>query len=156
MPQENEYTYYSISEYTSEGKLVRHYNYETKLSKLQKRSLRFTWNRLQTRNGGKRVDAVFEEVCRNLSFVKTFKMDEFFQVFERLMKQTPLMREIFTTRTFLSAMSKNDVATLRDHARVTVKMIDTIIKNLDVESRKRSDTESDVDPRLLGLWNSIF
>uniref|UniRef100_A0A914QGI9 Globin family profile domain-containing protein n=1 Tax=Panagrolaimus davidi TaxID=227884 RepID=A0A914QGI9_9BILA len=118
--------------YTSDGKLLRHYNYESKLSKLQKRSLRFTWHRLQTRNGGKRVEAVFEEV------------------FERLMKQIPLVREIFTTRTFLSAMSKNDVASLRDHARMTVKMIDTIIKNLDVESRKRTDTESDVDPRCLG------
>uniref|UniRef100_A0A7E4V5B7 GLOBIN domain-containing protein n=1 Tax=Panagrellus redivivus TaxID=6233 RepID=A0A7E4V5B7_PANRE len=118
--------------YNAEGKLIRHYNYEAKLSKLQKRSLRFTWHRLQTRNGGKRVEAVFEEV------------------FERLIKHMPVMREIFTTRTFLSAMSKGDVATLRDHARVMVRMIDVIIKNLDTETRKRTDTESDVDPRLLG------
>lgn len=41
---------------------IRHYNYDLKLSKLQKRALRFTWHRLQTRNGGKRVDNVFEEV----------------------------------------------------------------------------------------------
>lgn len=29
---------------------------------MQKRSLKFTWHRLQTRNGGKKVEAVFEEV----------------------------------------------------------------------------------------------
>uniref|UniRef100_A0AC34RR58 Uncharacterized protein n=1 Tax=Panagrolaimus sp. JU765 TaxID=591449 RepID=A0AC34RR58_9BILA len=66
------------------------------------------------------------------------------------MKQMPVMREIFTTRTFLSAMSKGGVATLRDHARVTVKMIDSVIKNLDVDPRKRTDTESELDPFQLG------
>ncbi|KAE9553749.1 hypothetical protein FO519_003059 [Halicephalobus sp. NKZ332] len=121
-----------VHKYSADGKLIRHYNYEAKLSKLQKRSLRFTWQRLQTRNGGKRVENVIEEV------------------FEKLMKQMPLTREIFTTRTFLSAMSKEGIATLRDHARVTVKMIDCIIKNLDVDPRKRTDTDSDLDPRLLG------
>ncbi|KAH7729201.1 CRE-GLB-16 protein [Aphelenchoides avenae] len=111
---------------------VRHYNYDVKLSKLQKRALRFTWHRLQTRNGGKRVENVFEEV------------------YDRMMRQTSVMREMFTTRTFLSAMSKNDVATLRDHARFTVKMIDAVIKNLDMDERKRSDTGSEYDPIRLG------
>jgi hypothetical protein len=41
---------------------LRHYNYDVKLNKLQKRALRFTWHRLHTRNGGKRVENVFEEV----------------------------------------------------------------------------------------------
>lgn len=45
---------------------MRHYDYDAKLNRLQKRSLRFTWHRLQTRNGGKRVDNVFEEVCELL------------------------------------------------------------------------------------------
>ncbi|VDK39279.1 unnamed protein product [Anisakis simplex] len=59
---------------------------------------------------------------------------------------------MFTTRTFLSAMSRSDVATLRDHAKVTVKMIDTVIKNLDQETGKRTDTGSDLDPHLIGLF----
>ncbi|TKR71750.1 hypothetical protein L596_019298 [Steinernema carpocapsae] len=111
---------------------VRHYNYDSKLSKLQKRSLRFTWHRLQTRNGGKRVENVFEEV------------------YDRLIKQLPIIRDMFTTRTFLSAMSRSDVASLRDHAKVTVKMIDTVIKNLDADQRKRSDTNGEFDPRMIG------
>ncbi|KAK0402775.1 hypothetical protein QR680_016523 [Steinernema hermaphroditum] len=111
---------------------VRHYNYETKLSKLQKRSLRFTWQRLHTRNGGKRVENVFEEV------------------FDRLVKQLPIIRDMFTTRTFLSAMSRSEVSSLRDHARVTVKMIDTVIRNLDCDDRKRSDTNGEFDPRMIG------
>lgn len=43
---------------------LRHYNYDIKLNKLQKRALRFTWHRLHTRNGGKRVENVFEEVMK--------------------------------------------------------------------------------------------
>uniref|UniRef100_A0A914EFK9 Globin family profile domain-containing protein n=1 Tax=Acrobeloides nanus TaxID=290746 RepID=A0A914EFK9_9BILA len=111
---------------------VRHYNYNARLNKLQKRSLRFTWQRLQTRNGGKKIEDVFNEV------------------FERLMKQVPIMRDMFTTRAFLSAMSKNDVATLRDHARIIVRMFDLLIINLDKEPSKRTDTGSEFDPRLLG------
>ncbi|VDM50098.1 unnamed protein product [Toxocara canis] len=57
---------------------------------------------------------------------------------------------MFTTRTFLSAMSRSDIATLRDHARVTVKMINHVIKNLDQEAKKRNDTGSELDPRLIG------
>uniref|UniRef100_A0A1I7Z8N5 GLOBIN domain-containing protein n=1 Tax=Steinernema glaseri TaxID=37863 RepID=A0A1I7Z8N5_9BILA len=114
------------------GVQIRHYNYETKLSKLQKRSLRFTWQRLHTRNGGKRVENVFEEV------------------YDRLVKQLPIIRDMFTTRTFLSAMSRSDVSSLRDHARVTVKMIDTVIRNLDLDDRKRSDTNGEFDPRMIG------
>ena len=45
---------------------LKHYNYDTRLSKIQKRAIRFTWHRLQTRNGGKRVENVFEEV-KNIS-----------------------------------------------------------------------------------------
>uniref|UniRef100_A0A915ENN1 Uncharacterized protein n=1 Tax=Ditylenchus dipsaci TaxID=166011 RepID=A0A915ENN1_9BILA len=71
------------------GQRLRHYNYDVKLSKLQKRALRFTWHRLHTRNGGKRVENVFEEV------------------FERLLKTMPFLRDMFTTRIFLSAISKS-------------------------------------------------
>uniref|UniRef100_F1L1R7 Globin-like protein 9 n=2 Tax=Ascaris TaxID=6251 RepID=F1L1R7_ASCSU len=117
---------------------MRHYDYDAKLNRLQKRSLRFTWHRLQTRNGGKRVDNVFEEV------------------YDRMVKQQPIIRDMFTTRTFLSAMSRSDIATLRDHARVTVKMIDHVIKNLDQDVKKRSDTGSELDPRLIGRAHGIL
>uniref|UniRef100_A0A0N5AN65 GLOBIN domain-containing protein n=1 Tax=Syphacia muris TaxID=451379 RepID=A0A0N5AN65_9BILA len=107
------------------------YNYDRKLNKMQKRSLRFTWQRLQTRNGGKKVESVFEEV------------------YEKLLKQQPILRDMFTTRTFLSAMSKNDVATLRDHARITVKMIDHAIKSFDANLRQRNEF-SELEPRYIG------
>ncbi|VDO30534.1 unnamed protein product [Onchocerca flexuosa] len=42
--------------------ILKHYDYNSRLSRLQKRFLRFTWHRLQTKNGGKRVENVFEEV----------------------------------------------------------------------------------------------
>lgn len=61
------------------------------------------------------------------------------------MRMLPAMREMFTTRTFLSAMSKQDVATIRDHARFTAKMFDIIIKNLDTEDNKRTDTLSEYE-----------
>lgn len=60
----------------------------------------------------------------------------------------PVMREMFTTRIFLSAMSKTDgnsttsVATLREHARLIVRVIDCVIKNLDTDDRRRTDTGS--------------
>uniref|UniRef100_A0A914GQV7 Guanylate cyclase n=1 Tax=Globodera rostochiensis TaxID=31243 RepID=A0A914GQV7_GLORO len=111
---------------------IKHYNYEDRLSKLHKRALRFTWQRLQTRNGGKRIEAVFEEV------------------FDRMMRSLPVMREMFNTRTFISAMSRCEIATPRDHARLIVKMFETAIKNLEVEERKRTDTAADFDPNLLG------
>ncbi|GMT04744.1 hypothetical protein PENTCL1PPCAC_26918 [Pristionchus entomophagus] len=111
---------------------VRHYDYDRKLNKMQKKALRFTWHRLQTRNGGKRVENVFEEV------------------FDRLVRQLPCIRDMFTTRTFLCAMSKAEMASLRDHAKITVKMLDMIIRNLDQEKGKRTDTGSNLDPRLLG------
>ncbi|CAD5233397.1 unnamed protein product [Bursaphelenchus xylophilus] len=117
---------------------VRHYNYDLKLSKLQKRALRFTWHRLQTRNGGKRVDNVFEDV------------------YDRLMRLVPVMKEMFTTRAFLSAMSKHEVATPRDHARFTVKMIDSVIKNLDTDEKKRTDTLSEFDPVLIGRAHAVL
>lgn len=80
------------------------------------------------------------------------------------MKMLPVMREMFTTRTFLSAMSKQgrylfgksktviilDIATLRDHARFTAKMFDMIIKNLDTEDKKRTDTLSECNPVFVG------
>ncbi|KAI3418800.1 hypothetical protein GPALN_007900 [Globodera pallida] len=111
---------------------IKHYNYEDRLSKLHKRALRFTWQRLQTRNGGKRIEAVFEEV------------------FDRMMRSLPVMREMFNTRTFISAMSRCEIATPRDHVRLIVKMFETAIKNLEVEERKRTDTAADFDPNLLG------
>uniref|UniRef100_A0A915BGT3 Uncharacterized protein n=1 Tax=Parascaris univalens TaxID=6257 RepID=A0A915BGT3_PARUN len=117
---------------------LRHYDYDAKLNRLQKRSLRFTWHRLQTRNGGKRVENVFEEV------------------YDRMVRQQPVIRDMFTTRTFLSAMSRSDVATLRDHARVTVKMIEQVIKNLDQDEKKRTDTGSELDPRLIGRAHGIL
>ncbi|CAD5229782.1 unnamed protein product [Bursaphelenchus okinawaensis] len=117
---------------------IRHYNYDLKLSKLQKRALRFTWHRLQTRNGGKRVDLVFEDV------------------YDRLMRVVPIMKEMFTTRAFLSAMSKHEVATPRDHARFTVKMIDAVIKNLDTDDKKRTDTRSEYDPVLIGRAHAVL
>ncbi|VDM62013.1 unnamed protein product [Angiostrongylus costaricensis] len=43
------------------GSTLKHYNYDDKLNRLQRRALRFTWHRLHTRNGGKRVENVFEE-----------------------------------------------------------------------------------------------
>ncbi|VDN59168.1 unnamed protein product [Dracunculus medinensis] len=111
---------------------MRHYCYDSKLNKLQKKSLRFTWNRLQTRNGGKKIENVFEEI------------------YERLLKQQTVLRDMFTTRTFLSAMSRSETASPRDHAKETVKMIDIVIKNLDVVDSKRSDTGSLYDPFLIG------
>jgi hypothetical protein len=62
----------------------------------------------------------------------------------------PSMREMFTTRTFISAMAKQDIATLRDHARFTAKMFELVIKNLDTEDKKRTDTLSAYDPVLIG------
>uniref|UniRef100_A0A0N4ZRH9 GLOBIN domain-containing protein n=1 Tax=Parastrongyloides trichosuri TaxID=131310 RepID=A0A0N4ZRH9_PARTI len=115
-----------------------HYNYDAKLNRLQKRSLRFTWHRLQTKNGGKRVENVFEEV------------------FDRLIKVIPSIKDMFATRAFLSVMSRNECSTIRDHARVTVKMIDVVIKNLDVEDNKRTDTGSSCDPRRVGAAHAPF
>ncbi|CAK5093970.1 unnamed protein product [Meloidogyne enterolobii] len=103
---------------------IRHYNYEDRFTKLHKRALRFTWQRLLTRNGGKRIETVFEEV------------------FERMMHKIPIMREMFNTRTFISAMSRCEIASPRDHARLIVKMFEAAIKNLDVEQNKRTDTDS--------------
>uniref|UniRef100_A0A914LJ58 GLOBIN domain-containing protein n=2 Tax=Meloidogyne incognita TaxID=6306 RepID=A0A914LJ58_MELIC len=111
---------------------IRHYNYEDRFTKLHKRALRFTWQRLLTRNGGKRIETVFEEV------------------FERMMHKIPIMREMFNTRTFISAMSRCEIASPRDHARLIVKMFEAAIKNLDVEQNKRTDTDSGFDPKLLG------
>ncbi|VDM91434.1 unnamed protein product [Onchocerca ochengi] len=112
--------------------ILKHYDYNSRLNRLQKRYLRFTWNRLQTKNGGKRVENVFEEV------------------YDRLLRQLPGTWQMFTTRTFLSAMSRSETATLRDHAKETVKLIDHAIKNLEASDKKRSDTGSDYDPFLLG------
>uniref|UniRef100_A0A0R3RI39 GLOBIN domain-containing protein n=1 Tax=Elaeophora elaphi TaxID=1147741 RepID=A0A0R3RI39_9BILA len=112
--------------------VLKHYDYDSRLNRLQKRFLRFTWHRLQTRNGGKRIANVFEEV------------------YERLLRQLPGSWEMFTTRTFLSAMSRSDTATPRDHAKETVKLIDYAIKNLEVSDSERNDTGSDYDPFLLG------
>ncbi|EPB68060.1 hypothetical protein ANCCEY_12848 [Ancylostoma ceylanicum] len=78
---------------------VKHYDYEAKLNRMQRRALRFTWHRLQTRNGGKRVENVFEEV------------------FDRLVRALPCVRDMFTTRMFLCAMARNETASLRDHAK---------------------------------------
>ncbi|EFO24075.2 hypothetical protein LOAG_04410 [Loa loa] len=114
------------------GPVLKHYDYDSRLNRLQKRFLRFTWHRLQTKNGGKRVENVFEEV------------------YERLLRQLPGIWEMFTTRTFLSAMSHSETATPRDHAKETVKLIDYGIKNLEVSDEKRNDTGSDYDPFLLG------
>ncbi|VDD93552.1 unnamed protein product [Enterobius vermicularis] len=108
-----------------------YYNYDRKLNKMQKRSLKFTWHRLQTRNGGKKVEAVFEEV------------------YEKLLKQLPMLRDMFTTRTFLSAMSRNSVATLRDHARITVRMIDSAIKSFDADPKRRMEF-NELEPRYIG------
>lgn len=69
-------------------------------------------------------------------------------MFDRLTKSMPLMREMFTTRIFISAMSKTDknssqpAATLREHGRLFVRVIDSVIKNLDTEDQYRTDTES--------------
>ncbi|KAL3073192.1 hypothetical protein niasHT_035468 [Heterodera trifolii] len=117
---------------------IKHYNYEDRLSKLHKRALRFTWQRLQTRNGGKRIETVFEEV------------------FDRMMRSFPVMREMFNTRTFISAMSRCEVATPRDHARLIVKMFESAVKNLEVEEKKRTDTASDFDPNLLGRAHGVL
>uniref|UniRef100_A0A0K0EUS8 GLOBIN domain-containing protein n=1 Tax=Strongyloides venezuelensis TaxID=75913 RepID=A0A0K0EUS8_STRVS len=117
---------------------VTHYNYDAKLNRLQKRSLRFTWHRLQTKNGGKRVENVFEEV------------------FDRLIRIIPTIKDMFATRAFLSVMSRNECSTIRDHARVTVKMIDVVIKNLDNEDSKRTDTGSSCDPRRVGAAHAPF
>ena len=57
---------------------------------------------------------------------------------------------MFSTRIFICAMSKHEVATLRDHARFTAKMFDTVIKNLDTDDTKRTDSLSEYDPLLLG------
>lgn len=41
----------------------------------------------------------------------------FFQIYERLLKQQTVLRDMFTTRTFLSAMSRSETASPRDHAK---------------------------------------
>jgi hypothetical protein len=97
------------------------------------RSLRFTWHRLQTRNGGKRVECVFEEV------------------FERLLKIKPNAKDMFTTRAFLSAISRSGMATMRDHARATVRMVDQVIRGLDKEEDKREWVEKH-DPKHIGQY----
>ncbi|CAJ0583375.1 unnamed protein product, partial [Mesorhabditis spiculigera] len=117
---------------TSSGPPLRYYDYDGKLNKLQKKALRFTWHRLQTRNGGKRVEQVFEEV------------------FDRLVRQMPQVRDMFTTRMFLCAMNRHETASLRDHSRAIVRMIESVIKNLETERAKRTDTGSELDPRLIG------
>ncbi|CAD6189353.1 unnamed protein product [Caenorhabditis auriculariae] len=113
---------------------LKHYNYEGKLNKLQRRALRFTWHRLQTRNGGKRVE----------------------NVFDKLVRQLPNIRDMFTTRMFLCAMSKNSTSTIRDHSRVTVRMLEVVIKNLDVDKSKRTDTGTPQDPRLIGRAHAVL
>lgn len=40
------------------------------------------------------------------------------QVFDRLIRYLPQIRDMFTTRMFLCAMSRNEMASLRDHAKV--------------------------------------
>ncbi|ULT83158.1 hypothetical protein L5515_018273 [Caenorhabditis briggsae] len=117
---------------------LKHYNYDTRLSKIQKRAIRFTWHRLQTRNGGKRVENVFEEV------------------FDKLVKNLPNIRDMFSTRMFLCAMSRGTTSTLRDHSKNCVKMVDSVIKNFDVEKSKRSDTGTENDPRVIGRAHSIL
>ncbi|VDK58047.1 unnamed protein product [Gongylonema pulchrum] len=53
-------------------------------------------------------------------------------------------------------MSRSETATPRDHAKETVKLIDHVIKNLEVSDKKRSDTGSDYDPILLGNhWEKL-
>ncbi|CAB3399198.1 unnamed protein product [Caenorhabditis bovis] len=111
---------------------LKHYSYDTKLNKLQKRAIRFTWHRLQTRNSGKRVENVFEEV------------------YEKLIKSLPNIRDMFSTRMFLCAMSKGNTSSQRDHSKSTVRMIDAIVKNLDVDKSKRTDTGSENDPVVIG------
>ena len=93
-------------------------------------ALRFTWHRLQTRNGGKKVENVFEEVrLLNISEVRRSFIVvigdqiqsvtvECVQVYDRLVRQLPAIRDMFTTRTFLCAMSRAEMASLRDHAKV--------------------------------------
>ncbi|KAJ1353057.1 hypothetical protein KIN20_009602 [Parelaphostrongylus tenuis] len=117
---------------------LKHYNYDDKLNRLQRRALRFTWHRLHTRNGGKRVENVFEEV------------------YDRLIKVLPSLKDIFTTRMFLCAMSRNETASLRDHARVTVKMLDLALKSIDVENSKREDTGSPLDPKIIGRAHGLL
>uniref|UniRef100_A0A0K0D1S8 GLOBIN domain-containing protein n=1 Tax=Angiostrongylus cantonensis TaxID=6313 RepID=A0A0K0D1S8_ANGCA len=101
---------------------LKHYNYDDKLNRLQRRALRFTWHRLHTRNGGKRVENVFEEV------------------YDRLVRVLPSVKDIFTTRMFLCAMSRNETASLRDHAR----------------NSKREDTGSPLDPRIIGRSHGLL
>uniref|UniRef100_A0A914V381 Globin family profile domain-containing protein n=1 Tax=Plectus sambesii TaxID=2011161 RepID=A0A914V381_9BILA len=116
---------------------VKYYNYDAKMTKFQKRSLRFTWHRLQTRNGGKRVDSVFEEV------------------FERVLKLRPQAKDMFTTRAFLSAISRSGMATIRDHARATVRMVDMAIRQLDKEEDKKEWVEKH-DPKHIGRQHNCL
>ncbi|VDN07751.1 unnamed protein product [Thelazia callipaeda] len=106
-------------------KSARHFDYGSKLKRLQKQSLRFTWHRLQTKNGGKRLQ----------------------HVYERLLEQVPGTREMFTTRTFLSAMSHKRTATPKDHAKTTMKLIDQMIKNMEVSE---NDTNHGYSPFEIG------
>lgn len=66
------------------------------------------------------------------------------------------MRDMFTTRMFLCAMSRNETASLRDHAKVTVKMIDVALKNMDVDRIKRTDIGSPLDPRIIGRAHGLL
>lgn len=82
-----------------------------------------------------------------MSFIVKIKL----QVFDKLVKNLPNIRDMFSTRMFLCAMSRGTTSTLRDHSKNCVKMIDSVIKNFDVEKSKRTDTSSENDPRVIGM-----
>uniref|UniRef100_A0AC35TNB0 GLOBIN domain-containing protein n=1 Tax=Rhabditophanes sp. KR3021 TaxID=114890 RepID=A0AC35TNB0_9BILA len=80
----------------------------------------------------------------------------FEEVFDKLIRIIPSIKEMFATRAFLSVLKRSECSTLRDHAKVTVKMIDLIIKNLDVDDKKRTDTGSSYDPKQIGTSHAQF
>uniref|UniRef100_A0A8R1DHD5 Globin family profile domain-containing protein n=1 Tax=Caenorhabditis japonica TaxID=281687 RepID=A0A8R1DHD5_CAEJA len=78
------------------------------------------------------------------------------KVFDKLVKNLPNIRDMFSTRMFLCAMSRGTTSTLRDHSKNCVRMVEAVIKNFDVEKSKRNDTGTENDPRVIGRAHSIL
>ncbi|CAJ0583913.1 unnamed protein product, partial [Mesorhabditis spiculigera] len=51
---------------------------------------------------------------------------------------------------FFVPCNRHETASLHDHSRAIVRMIESVIKNLETERAKRTDTGSELDPRLIG------
>ncbi|EJW84096.1 hypothetical protein WUBG_04993, partial [Wuchereria bancrofti] len=108
------------------GPILKHYDYNSRLNRLQK-----TLSSLH---------------------VASFTNKEWWKTSRKCFRRgsCPELGKCSQHEPFLSAMSRSETATPRDHAKETVKLIDYAIKNLEVNDKERNDTGSDYDPFLLG------